>query len=359
MLGLDQRAARAAWTVGVIALAAVVVYWIRETLILFMVALLVSHLLAPVVDFVARFAPRRFSRNLALAVVYVLLLAVLVSIAALVGSRVVDEASSLASRLPGWIQQQDLLNAMPIPDWLQPQRDHIMEWLREQTQNFQASVLPLMRQAGVHILSGIGSLATFILVPVLSFFFLKDGRAMREHIVGFFGEGGQHELMDDIFADIHTMLAQYIRALVLLAVATFCFYSLFLQVVGAPYSVLLGGIAAILEVIPVVGPLAGWAIILLVTGFSGYAHLVWILIFLVCYRVFQDYVLSPYLMSSGVEIHPLLVLFGVLAGEQIGGVPGMFFSVPVIATLRLVLVRLKKERDRRRVTVTESLSERA
>ncbi len=47
-------------------------------------------------------------------------------------------------------------------------------------------------------------------------------------------------------------------------------------------------------------------------------------------------------MSAGVEIHPLLVLFGVLAGEEIAGVPGMFFSVPLIAALRVILVRLSK-----------------
>ena len=68
------------------------------------------------------------------------------------------------------------------------------------------------------------------------------------------------------------------------------------------------------------------------------------MIFLAVYRVFQDYVLSPYLMSSGVEIHPLLVLFGVLAGEQIGGVPGMFFSVPIMAALRVIFVRLRRQR---------------
>jgi predicted PurR-regulated permease PerM len=48
------------------------------------------------------------------------------------------------------------------------------------------------------------------------------------------------------------------------------------------------------------------------------------------------------LMSSGVAIHPLLVLFGVLAGEQVAGIPGMFFSVPVMAALRVVLVRVRK-----------------
>jgi predicted PurR-regulated permease PerM len=81
-----------------------------------------------------------------------------------------------------------------------------------------------------------------------------------------------------------------------------------------------------------------------VAAFTGYGHLLWIVIFLVIYRIFQDYVLSPYLMSAGVEVDPLLVLFGVLAGEQIAGVPGMFFSVPVIAALRVFYVRLRRQR---------------
>jgi predicted PurR-regulated permease PerM len=54
-------------------------------------------------------------------------------------------------------------------------------------------------------------------------------------------------------------------------------------------------------------------------------------------------------MSAGVEVHPLLVLLGVLAGERIGGVPGMFFSVPVIAILKAVYVRLKMEHARKRL----------
>ncbi len=60
------------------------------------------------------------------------------------------------------------------------------------------------------------------------------------------------------------------------------------------------------------------------------------------YRIFQDYVLSPYLMSSRIELHPMLVLFGVLAGEQLLGIPGMFFSVPAMAALRLIWIRLRK-----------------
>ena len=154
-------------------------------------------------------------------------------------------------------------------------------------------------------------------------------------------------LLDEILDDVHLLLGHYIRALVILACATFVSYTLFLQGSGGQYAVLLGGIAGLLEFIPVVGPLAAAVVIIVVEAFSGYTHGIAVIIFILCYRMFQDYVLSPYLMGAGVELHPLLVLFGVFAGEQIAGVPGMFFSVPVIAILRVVYVRSMRARTRR------------
>jgi predicted PurR-regulated permease PerM len=127
-----------------------------------------------------------------------------------------------------------------------------------------------------------------------------------------------------------------------LALATFTSFSIALSLLGAPYAVLLAGLAGLLEVIPVLGPLTAAIAILAIAWLSGYSHLLVLLVFLALYRVFQDYLLSPYLMSAGVEVPPLLVLFGLLAGEQLAGIPGMFFSVPVIAAIRVVFERMKK-----------------
>jgi predicted PurR-regulated permease PerM len=132
---------------------------------------------------------------------------------------------------------------------------------------------------------------------------------------------------------------------VLLALSAFTGYAIFLGATGAPYPILLAGFAALLEFIPAVGPLVGGLTMVLATGFAGYQHVWMLVVFLVVYRIFQDYVLSPYLMSAGVKIHPMLVLFGVLAGEQIAGIPGMFFSVPAMAALRLIVVRLRRRRS--------------
>jgi predicted PurR-regulated permease PerM len=85
------------------------------------------------------------------------------------------------------------------------------------------------------------------------------------------------------------------------------------------------------------------AVGLMVAGLSGFHHLLWILLFLAVFRVFQDYVLAPRLLSAGTELHPLALIFGVLAGAQIAGITGSFLPVPALATLRIVYRQLQKK----------------
>jgi predicted PurR-regulated permease PerM len=69
---------------------------------------------------------------------------------------------------------------------------------------------------------------------------------------------------------------------------------------------------------------------------TGYTHWVVVLAFLILWRGIQDYVTSPYLMGRGLQLHPLAVIFGVLVGGEVAGVVGLFLSVPVMASLRII-----------------------
>src|SRR5262249_8415816 len=102
-------------------------------------------------------------------------------------------------------------------------------------------------------------------------------------------------------------------------------------------------LACMLEFIPMIGPLTAGATILAIALVSQ-SHPLAVLVFLLGYRMFQDYILSPHLMEQGVELHPLLVLFGVFAGAEIAGAAGTFLSVPVLALIRIVFVRIRKAR---------------
>jgi predicted PurR-regulated permease PerM len=91
---------------------------------------------------------------------------------------------------------------------------------------------------------------------------------------------------------------------------------------------------------------------ILVVALTANSHVLAILIFLVAYRMFQDYILSPHLMGQGVELHPLLVLFGVFAGAEVAGIAGTFLSVPVLALVRIIYIRIRKARLSSRLVPT-------
>src|SRR5260370_1837352 len=133
------------------------------------------------------------------------------------------------------------------------------------------------------------------------------------------------------------------RALVGLLLAAFTVYSIFFSILAIPYGILLAAVACLLEFIPMIGPLTASVLILIVAGVAQ-SHVLAILIFLVAYRMFQDYILSPHLMGQGVQLHPLLVLFGVFAGAEVAGIAGTFISVPVLALARIIYLRIRKAR---------------
>lgn len=344
MLGFDRRAARITWTAACVLLLVSIVYLIRKTLFVFIVALLFAYLLSPLVDLLDRILPTSRTRTPALAIAYVIVIGILVTLAVILGSRVVDQANSLIAKAPELIERAKQPSPAQGPQPLKSMKDQILSNVQYQIQRHANDIVSFLPKAGLKVLSYAGDLIFVVVVPILSFFFLKDGRQIRTEILDSLDEGPRRDLLEDLAADINLLLIQYMRALLILCTATFVFFSIFLSVIGVPYSILLAAIAFPLEFIPLVGPLTAAIAILVVAALSGYPHVLWIAIFLGVYRIFQDYVLSPRLMSAGMELHPLWVIFGVFAGGEIAGVPGTFLSVPVLAMLRVLYRRIQKAR---------------
>jgi predicted PurR-regulated permease PerM len=335
VLGLDRHAARITWTAIFVLLLVGVLYLIRATLVIFVVALLFAYLLWPLVKLLDRRLPGR-SKVLALTLVYLTLVGILIVLGIAIGSRVVQQANALAARLPELVSKFSLPAVPADSRPAQTLKDTVISTVQQQMANHSRDLLALLPNAALGVISRAGSLIFVVLVPILSFFFLKDGREMRNSLLGYLGDGAGRDMVERIAADLHLLLARYMRALVLLGVVASLTYGAFFSILGVPYGILLAAAAFPLEFVPMVGPLAGAVSVLLVAGLSGFHHLLWIFAFLVAFRFFQDYVVSPRLLSAGMKLHPLLVIFGVLAGGSIAGVAGSFLSVPVLATLRIV-----------------------
>ncbi len=340
ILGLDARAARISWTVILIAGILVTLYLVRRTLLIFVLAILLAYLIAPLVNLVDRLCGPRVPRIVALAGVYIAIIATLSILVSTVGGRIGEEAGNLALKFPEYLKNPRL----PIPDWLESQRDSVTKWVTEEIVRQTEEIGPMLQHASGEVLAVAGNLVFVVIVPILSFFFLKDAGALRELMLEQVTAAPRRALLEQILDDVHGLLVVYVRALVLLSIATFVSYGIFLGAIGAPYPAILALVAAVFEFIPAAGPLLASVTILLVTGFAGFQHLGWIVVFLIVYRLAQDYGLQPLLFSAGVELPPLAIVFGVLAGEQMAGIPGMFLSVPVLAILRVILVQYRRHR---------------
>jgi len=342
MLGIDRHAARYVWTAILIVLLLWLLYAVRTTLFVFVLALLFAYLLSPLVNLLDRGFPSSRTRTPALALAYVIFVAMVILLGSQIGSRVVDQANTLTKKFPEMLAEwQKPSPATPAP--LNSIKEQIIGKVRAEIGQRSEDIVTALTKAGLKAITVASDLIYVVIIPILGFFFLKDAPVIRQHILDLVEEGPRRGLLDDVLADVHLLLAHYMRALVLLALAGFTAYSIFFTIIGVPYSVLLAALAGMLEFIPMIGPLTASITILVVAGVSG-AHVVAVLIFLVAYRLFQDYILSPHLMGQGVELHPLLVLFGVFAGAELAGVPGTFLSVPVLAMARILYVRIRKAR---------------
>lgn len=346
MLGFDRRAARYAWTVALVAIALFAVYEIRKTLFIFLLAVFFSYMVYPSVQRLARHTPRRFSYNASTGTIFALILALVVTGIFLIGPPVAEQAAALANKLPALVNDPQLLNRVPLPDWLVPFRERLSILIQEQFRSGATAALPIAKRIG-HVALGVAGNSIFVIVvPILAFLFVKDARSMRTVFLDWVHQYGHDRMWNGIVDGLDVALGGYIRSLLILSAATLGAYLVAFSIAGVPYAMLLAALAAVLEFIPVIGPLTAAVVCLIVAGLSGYDHLIVLIAVIAAYRVFQDYFLNPRLMSHGVEIPPLLVLFGLLAGEEIGGVVGIFLSVPTLAAAKIIATQVAMEANR-------------
>jgi predicted PurR-regulated permease PerM len=276
------------------------------------------------------------SRGLAITATYLLLGVAVAAFAITVGPRIVREAGKLVRELPelmervgsGQIAQQfgsqrgwDAETQLQVERFLSGHRDDITQYAQIVTN----------RVAGLA-----ANLMWVLVIPILALFLLKDHSHFADVFLQFIKGNQRRKFFKSLLHDLDAMLAAFIRAQLSFAALGLIAYSSFLLLAQFPYAFALGTIAGLLEFIPFVGPLLTAFLILGIAILTGYTHWLAVLVFLIVWRAIQDYVTSPYLMARGLKLHPFAVICGVLAAGEIAGVVGLFLSVPVMASLRII-----------------------
>jgi len=310
------------------------------TYLLFMVALaiLMAYLINPLVKAIQRpFETGRFAgtmpRPVAIALAFLILFAVVGIAIASLTPRMSEQAKTFVTNIPNYtaaIQANinDLnqrLDRMRVSDALQTQ-------INERINNF----LDTAGAAVTTFLSGAAIFAVtylpwLVLVPILSFFFLKDAHFFRIGVLRVFPAGDWRSRVDSVLTDVNDTLTAYTRAQLISCVLIGFICTIGFYMLGHNYALLLGVMAGFFEFVPIIGPLALAGIAITVGGFESGTQAATTAVFLGVLRIVQDYVIYPRVVREGIHLHPLAVILSVLAGEQVAGIPGVFIAIPLVA----------------------------
>ncbi len=336
LLLTDSRTARVLVTVLLFALGLGFLYVARATLMAFLFAIFFAYLMSPLVTHLDKLLR---GRGRAIAVIYSLLIVLVIVFFVVVGPKVTREGARLGKTIPDLLTK---LSSGRIATDLGEQHG----WNLKSTQLVEAflashsdDITQLAQRVGLRVADVAKQAWLLVVVPLLSIFFLKDGRAFSDFLLSTIQSRPQREFLENVLNDLNRMLAHFIRAQLTLAALTLVICSAFLAIMQVQYALVLGTIGGVLEFIPVVGPLAAGLIIVTVSLLTGYQHWLVLVIFLVIWRMVQDYVSSPRIMGESMELHPLAAIFGVMAGGEVAGILGIYLSIPVMAGLRIVFRR--------------------
>ena len=311
---------------------------ITGIILLLVLSIFFAYLVSPLVEFLRR--PRAIGRRtIAIPKVVAIALAYLIILAAIVFAIFVI-LPSLSNQFPEFATQaksywkslgdktQQIIEYSKLRRMPAPVVDAVNNAVPKVVENVSAAVTELATAA----LGYVVYLPWLVLIPILGFFLLKDAESFRRSALLMLPRGRWRWRGDEFFQDVNRTLAAYIRAQLTACLFIGVVCSIGFTLLGVPGALVMGVLAGFFEFVPLVGPVA----IALMAGVLAMFHAgpfnaFLVLLFLGVLRILEDYAIYPRLIGQGIHLHPLAVIFAILAGEKLAGVAGIFLAIPVVA----------------------------
>lgn len=326
-----------------------VVWLLAPILSPFVFAALLGWLGDPMVD---RLEARKIRRNTAVILVFAVMVLLLIIVAILLIPVLEDQVLTLVNSLPkyrDWLVQTALpwvehRTGMQILTWLDPER--LFALLQQHWQSAGGAVADLLGYVSRSGFALIGWVANIALLPVLTFFFLRDW----DLIVGRIGALVPRDHSDTVrrlALESNEVLGGFIRGQLLVMLILGVLYAIGLWWVGLDLGILIGLVAGLLTFVPYLGPTSivvfgGTAALV---QYGDWQHLAGVAMVFGIGQIIESFVLTPMLVGDRIGLHPMAVIFAVMAGGTLFGFLGMLLALPVAAVVN-VLLRYAQERYR-------------
>jgi predicted PurR-regulated permease PerM len=294
--------------------------------------------LAPIVARLNRWLPRRA----AVVIVFFGTLLSILSLAAVLVWQLATEGERLSSQL------SEVVNALegknPVVIGLYGLPANVQESLRQMFTPLAAGMAE--RTAGL-ALALASSLVDLVLVLVVTFYFLLDERRLRVALFRTF-EPHRRPAVRRVFQEVSRVFGAYVRAQLLLYLSIGVHVGLALFLLGVPYAIFLAMFAALAELVPMVGPIAGAIPALLVAATMPFPAILWVAAAFLVIQQLESNLLMPRLSGHAVGLHPVGSILALALGFELWGVIGALFAVPTAGLLWVLLsTAVRAWRDKR------------
>ncbi|ORU94220.1 MAG: AI-2E family transporter [Cycloclasticus sp. symbiont of Poecilosclerida sp. N] len=319
---------------------AVLVYLLSPVLMPFLSAALLAYLGCPLVD---RLEKIKWPRSLAVTLVFAIIFSGLTAVIVILLPLIEQQIAALVEKVPAiiaWGKE----TALP---WLQHRFSGLgtldAEKLQKTLQDniggagsMAASVLGSLTASGMALLSGFANL---LLIPVVTFYLLRDWDVMTRNIHSALPR--KIEKKSKLIAqEIDAVLTAFFKGQVLVMACMAIIYYVGLSIAGLEFALLIGLIAGLVSFVPYLGLIIGLMLACVASIFQlydGSGLLAVVLVFGIA-QVLESVVLTPILVGDKIGLHPVAVIFSVMAGGQLFGFTGVLLALPIAAVL-LVLLR--------------------
>ena len=373
-MGLSlEKSAKVALYIFIAAAVLFVLYLVKGVLLPFVIGIVLTYLLYPIVRIVEKVLPGKtlypkLSRGIAIAIVYLLAIVLLVVGFLLIIPPLFSQTTELIGRLPVFVTEA--INS--VEGWNKEYSNSLPEPLQYEIGGILAAIGWLIDNLGVIVLSYlqsfIGRVAVaavhafslvigLIVVPIFVFYLLKDREKVRDSVIDVFPSDSQIHVVH-ILRILNRVVGAYVRAQVTLAAVVGVFISVGLFLIGVDYAILLGVVAGMFEFIPIIGAWLGFIPALVVVLSTSPDKFIWILLLYAGVQLMQGAFLVPRIQSFAIKIHPLLILVSILIGSEVGGLWGVILGPPIAASVKELIVyfsNIKKNDEVNEIISTRSV----
>ncbi len=321
---------------GVLAGLTVLFYLLQPILLPFVLGALIAYLGDPIVDYLER---HRVSRSVGVVLVFLFFTSIVIASLLVAIPMLLQQLDAMAAKIPAiyawatqtalpWIQQRFSVPGAQLPQ---------IDWGAQLADNWQslgrmtARTLRQITGSGANLLLGIANLA---LVPVVAFYLMRDWDKLMAKVLAMFPRAWQDRVAYMV-GEADEVVGAFIRGQLVVMAALGMIYSVGLWLVGVQLALLLGVIAGLASLVPYLGFavgitasfIAAWA------QFGDWTMLLWVALVFGVGQALESMVLTPILVGDRIGLHPVAVIFALMAGGQLAGFVGVLVALPVAAVI--------------------------